>query len=112
MSRRALRYSLEVRPAPGPDRPGQAGIVGFQQALGRQPVQVEFGLVVRDSDGVGRLVTAHRRRLSAHELVEPVAHWIGECTNAGGVALQRVHAIHVSGPFLTDKMLDATVYRI
>jgi hypothetical protein len=45
-------------------------------------------------------------------LVELVTYWIGECADAGGVALQRVHAIHVSAPFLIDKILDVTVYRI
>jgi hypothetical protein len=59
---------------------------------------VEFRLVVRDSDGVGRLVTAHWRRLRADELIEPVTHGIGECADARGVAFQRVLAIHFINP--------------
>ncbi|COV10542.1 Uncharacterised protein [Mycobacterium tuberculosis] len=61
MSRPARRYSLAVRPAPGPA--GQARVLGIQQAFGSEPVQMEFRLVARDADGVGRLVSAHRHRL-------------------------------------------------
>lgn len=62
MSRPARRYSLAVRPArAGPA--GQARVLGIQQAFGSEPVQMEFRLVARDADGVGRLVSAHRHRL-------------------------------------------------
>lgn len=62
MSRPARRYSLAVRPAPG--RTGRsARVLGIQQAFGSEPVQMEFRLVARDADGVGRLVSAHRHRL-------------------------------------------------
>lgn len=64
MSRPARRYSLAVRPAPGPDRPvRRAYSVSSRQAFGSEPVQMEFRLVARDADGVGRLVSAHRHRL-------------------------------------------------
>lgn len=42
---------------------GQARVLGIQQAFGSEPVQMEFRLVARDADGVGRLVSAHRHRL-------------------------------------------------
>jgi hypothetical protein len=51
---------------------------------------MEFRLMMRYSDGVGRLLTAHRPRLRAHESVELKAHWIGECPDACGVPLQPV----------------------
>lgn len=62
MSRPARRYSLAVRRRrAGPA--GQARVLGIQQAFGSEPVQMEFRLVARDADGVGRLVSAHRHRL-------------------------------------------------
>lgn len=62
MSRPARRYSLAVRRRRG--RTGrQARVLGIQQAFGSEPVQMEFRLVARDADGVGRLVSAHRHRL-------------------------------------------------
>jgi hypothetical protein len=60
---------------------------------------VELGLVVGDSDGVGRLVTAHPSRLGAYELIELSAHGIGERANAGGVALQGVRVVHFDRHF-------------
>lgn len=63
MSRPARRYSLAVRPGAGAGPAGQARVLGIQQAFGSEPVQMEFRLVARDADGVGRLVSAHRHRL-------------------------------------------------
>jgi hypothetical protein len=64
--------------------------------------------MMRYSDGVGRLLTARRPRLRAHEPVELKAHRVGECPDACGVPLQLV--VHCKSPFLTDKTLDVTVY--
>lgn len=55
---------------------------------------MELGLVVGDPDGVGRLVAAHGRGLVAHELIQAVAHRIGERPDAGGVALQVLPVVH------------------
>ncbi|CKT41529.1 Uncharacterised protein [Mycobacterium tuberculosis] len=50
-------------PGAGAGPAGQARVLGIQQVFGSEPVQMEFRLVARDADGVGRLVSAHRHRL-------------------------------------------------
>jgi hypothetical protein len=65
--------------------------------------------VPRDTNGVGRPVTADRRGLGTHEPIEIAAHRVGKCADPGGVALQRVVRRAHRIPILKEKALDIRI---
>jgi hypothetical protein len=66
----APAVALGGPPSTGPGAPGHPDIVGLEQSLRFQPVEVELRLVACDADRFCRLIAGHGLSLGAHEPVQ------------------------------------------
>ena len=85
---------------PGSGASGQPNVVGLEQSLGLQPVEVELGLVPGNADCSRGLIAAYRFALGADVLIQLAAHRIRQHADPGYVPLEVSHRYSLSNTSL------------
>ena len=86
------------RPAGTGARPSaQPRVVGVEQALAFQLVQMKLGLMQRDLERDSRLFAAHRAGLRAHELIQPAPRRVGQRPDPRRVSIGERHRSSSNG---------------